>query len=151
MTKLNTDITRTFEIPNDANSVPVAEGAKIYEGALVGRNAAGYGRPLQAGDAPAGFAKDHVDNANGDDGDKNAELKSKGKVALTIGGITTADVGRKVYASDDDTFTLTKAGNSFVGFVARIEKDGTAIVAFDFLFTETEAAAAQPTNENGGE
>ena len=119
MTALNTDTNRIYETPSDSNAIPVAAGAKIYQGALVGRTAAGYGRPLQAGDVPMGFAKEPQDNTNGQDGEKTCELKAKGKVSLFVSGLTLADVGRKVYAGDDNTFTLAAAGNSFVGFVAR--------------------------------
>jgi hypothetical protein len=136
MTALNTDTNRIYETPNDSNAIPVVAGAKIYQCALVGRSAAGYGQPLQAGDIAVGFAKEHTDNTNGIDGEKTCELKAKGKVSLFISGITIADVGRKVYASDDNTFTLTATGNSFVGFVARFEKADYAIVAFDFFMDE---------------
>ncbi len=151
MTALNTDTNRVFETPNDSNATPVAASAKIYQGALVGRNAAGYGRPLNAGDNAVGFAKDNVDNTNGVDGEKTIELKAKGKASLFISGITIADVGRKVYASDDNTFTLTENGNSAVGKLVRFEKADYGIVAFDFLnaYEEHEAAApaAAPATE----
>jgi len=133
MTALNTDINRVFETPSTSNAIPVAEGARIYQDALVGKNAAGYGRPLQAGDTPMGFAKDHIDNTNGVDGEKICELKAKGKASLFISGITIADIGRAVYASDDNTFTLTDADNSLVGKLVRFEKSDYGIVAFDFL------------------
>ena len=154
MTALNTDTNRVFETPNDSNAIPVAAAAKIYQGALVGRTATGYGRPLKAGDVAMGFAKDHTDNTNGVDGEKTSELKSKGKASLFISGITLADVGRKVYASDDNTFTLTEAGNSVVGKLVRFEKADYGIVAFDFLNGEEEqpaAPAAAPTTEPEGE
>ena len=144
MTALNTDTNRVFETPNDSNAIPVAAAAKIYQGTLVGKTAAGYGRPLQAGDIIAGFAKDHTDNTNGVDGEKTCELKSKGKVSLFISGLTIADVGRKVYAADDNTFTLTGTNNSAFGKLIRFEKTDYGIVAFDFLNNEE---AAAPSNE----
>ena len=156
MTALNTDTNRVFETPGDSNAIPVAAAAKIYQGALVGKTAAGYGRPLQAGDTAVGFAKDPVDNTNGVDGEKTCELKAKGKVSLFVSGISIADVGRKVYAGDDNTFTLAEAGNSAAGRLVRFEKADYGIVAFDFLNNteETESAApvapANPTNENEG-
>jgi len=155
MTALNTDTNRVFETPDDTNAIPVAAAAKIFQGALVGRTAAGYGRPLKAGDVAIGFAKDPIDNTNGVDGEKTCELKSKGKASLFIGGLALGDVGRKVYASDDNTFTLNAGGNSAVGKLVRFEKADYGIVAFDFLNAEEEqpaaAPAATPNNEHEGE
>jgi len=136
MTALNTDTNRVFETPNDSNAIPVAAATKIYQGALVGKTEGGYGRPLQAGDVPMGFAKDHTDNTNGVDGENTCELKAKGKVSLFISGITIGDVGRKVYASDDNTFTLTEGSNSAIGKLVRFEKADYGIVVFDFLNAE---------------
>lgn len=133
MTALNTDINRIFETPEDSNAVAVAANAKIYQGALVGLTTAGYGRPLQSGDTAAGFAKDNVDNTDGSDGDRIAEVKAKGKVSLFISGLTIADVGNKVYATDDNTFTLTSTSASLIGKVVRFEKADYGIVAFDLL------------------
>ena len=156
MTQLNTDTNRVFETPTDSNAIPVAATAKIYQGALVGKTTTGYGRALQAGDVAVGFAKDHVDNTNGVDGEKVCELKAKGKVSLFISGITLGDIGRKVYASDDNTFTLTEAGNTAVGKLIRFEKSDYGIVAFDFLNADEEQPEAAPvetptTEESEGE
>lgn len=134
MTALNTDTLRTYETQDDTNAVPVAAKEKIYGGALVGRTTEGYARALQAGDAAVGFAKDAADNTDGEDGDITVEVKARGKVSLFVSGLTVADVGKPVYASDDNTFTLTASGNSPVGTVVRFEKTDYAIVAFDFLF-----------------
>ena len=133
MSKITTDTTRIFEIPSDTNSVPVARGVKIYEGTLVGRTPEGYGRSLEKGDVAVGFAKDHVDNTGGEDGDKTVELKAQGKIVLQMNGITIADVGRNVYATDDNTFTFSMKLNSFVGKLIRIEKPDHGVVAFDFF------------------
>lgn len=133
MTALNTDINRIFETPEDSNAVAVAANVKIYQGALIGLTTGGYGRPLQATDNAAGFAKDNIDNTDGSDGDQIAELKAKGKVSLFVSGLTIADVGSKVYATDDNTFTLTSTNASLVGKVIRFEKADYGIVAFDLL------------------
>ncbi len=149
MSKLTQDISRTYE-NGDNNSVPVLSGAKIYNGALVGLNDAGYGRPFTAGDTPVGFARDHVDNTDGSDGDKTCDIKAVGKVLLTVPGVTVADVGKSVYATDDDTFALNGDDTSIVGKVVRYEDTDTAVVAFDFLnqaATDTE----QEPDENDGE
>ncbi|MFI3241212.1 MAG: hypothetical protein R3Y43_01435 [Alphaproteobacteria bacterium] len=133
MTALTTDINRIFESPNDSNSVPLAGEVKIYQGALIGLNEDGYGQSLEAGDVAMGFAKDNLDNTDGADGERIADVKAQGKVSLFISGLAIDDVGSKVYASDDNTFTLTATDNSLVGKIVRFEKADYGIVAFDFL------------------
>ncbi len=136
MTALTTDEIRTYETPNDSNTIPVLTAKKIFLGSLVAKTDAGYGQPLTAGDIAVGFAKDNIDNTNGKSGEKTVALKAKGKVSLYISGITAADIGSKVYASDENTFTLTVTSNSYVGKLIRIEKTNYGIVAFDFFLDE---------------
>lgn len=145
---LNTDTNRIYEIPHDTNSLPIEENTKIYEGALVGRTTDGYARPLQAGDNAVGFAKEHTDNSNGAKGDKNVDVKATGKISLFISGIALSDVGARVYATDDNTFTLTDTGNSYVGKLVRFERSDYGIVAFDFLTSEETAATQTTTTES---
>ena len=78
------------------NSVPIIASDIVYEGAMVGDNGSGYGRPLVAGDTFLGHAVDKVDNTSGSAGDLNITLltgRYRLKVAL-VGTIT--DVGRPV-------------------------------------------------------
>lgn len=148
MAKLTNDTLRTYETQDDTNALPVASKAKIFGGALVGLTEAGYARPLQAGDKAVGFATDGVDNCDDVDGAIHVTLKTRGKVCLYISGITVADIGKNVYASDDDTFTLTATDNSFVGKLVRIEEPDNGIVAFDFLFGQgTNAEITESTVE----
>lgn len=133
MTTLTNDTNRVFEVNNDSNAVALAAGTKVFQGSLIGKTATGYGRALEAGDTAMGFAKDNVDNTDGTDGEKIVEVKSMGKVSLFISGLTIADVGKDVYASDDNTFTLTSTNNSKVGKIIRFEKSDYAIVYFNFM------------------
>ncbi|MDO5385938.1 MAG: hypothetical protein Q4F75_01540 [Pseudomonadota bacterium] len=133
MTALTNDTNRVFEVNNDSNAVALAAGTKVFQGSLIGKTATGYGRALEAGDTAMGFAKDNVDNTDGTDGEKIVEVKSMGKVSLFISGLTIADIGKDVYASDDNTFTLTSTDNSKVGKIIRFEKSDYAIVYFNFL------------------
>lgn len=133
MTALTTDINRIYEHQDDKNAFPVAAEIKIYEGSLLSKSADGYAQPLVAGEEIAGFSLDNVDNTQGSDGEKMVNVKAQGKVSLFISGLTAADVGKKVYASDDNTFTLTETGNSTVGKVIRFEKADYGIVAFNFF------------------
>ncbi len=133
MTALTNDTNRVFEVNNDSNAVALAAGTKVFQGSLIGKTTTGYGRALEAGDTAMGFAKDNVDNTDGTDGEKIVEVKSMGKVSLFISGLTIADIGKDVYASDDNTFTLTSTDNSKVGKIIRFEKSDYAIVYFNFL------------------
>jgi hypothetical protein len=130
LTTLAADKARTYEL-GDHNHVGIIASDIVYEGAAVGDNASGYGRPLVAGDNFLGFAKEKVDNSSGSAGDKNIEMVVRGQIELTVSSAAITDVGRPIYASDDDTFTFTAAGNSFIGFVKRYVSSTKVLVAFD--------------------
>ncbi|MDH2325999.1 hypothetical protein QCN27_03870 [Cereibacter sp. SYSU M97828] len=122
---------RVFQL-GDLEDYPVIAGDIIYQGAAVGENGAGYSRPLVAGDVFQGFALDTCDNANGSAGDLRVHVRKKGNVVLPITGIAlTANDRAPVYASDDNTFTLTATGNSLIGYVSRWNGTGSAVVEFD--------------------
>jgi len=123
------------EFPQDA--------ATVYEGAMLGDNS-GYARGLVAGDAFLGHATEYYDNSGGSQGDHNIKRmrgRYRGKVTLT--GVAVTDVGAQVYASADDTLTLTPGSNSRVGVVDRYVTTNTAIV--EFQTTEVAAIASDLT------
>lgn len=131
MTTLAADKPRAFE-QGDREEYPVIAADKIFRGAAVGENAAGYSRPLVAGDVFQGFAEEKVDNSSGAAGAKNVRVKTKGKIELAISTLAiTANDRVAVYASDDDTFTLTATANSLIGYVSRWVSSGIGIVEFD--------------------
>lgn len=131
MTTLAADKPRDFQL-GELESYPVIAADIIYEGAAVGENAAGFARPLQAGDVFLGFARVQVDNSAGAAGDKRVEVRTRGRVKLPIGSLAiTANDRPAVYASDDDTFTLTATANSLIGWVSRFEETGVGVVEFD--------------------
>lgn len=131
MATLAVDKARAFEL-GDYNDWPVIAADIIYEGALIGDNASGYARPLAAGDPPRGFAESNVDNTAGGAGAKNVRVRQRGRVQLAVANLAITDVGKPVYASDDDTFVLTATSNSHVGRVVRFIATGVGIVEFDF-------------------
>ncbi|TPK38998.1 cytoplasmic protein [Mesorhizobium sp. B2-5-3] len=116
----------------DKEEYPVIAADIIYQGAAVGENGSGYSRPLVAGDPFQGFAEAIADNSAGAAGAINVNVKKKGNIVLPISGaaITTND-RPLVYASDDNTFTLTATSNSLIGTVSRWVSTGIAIVEFD--------------------
>lgn len=130
MTTLAADAVRVYEL-GDNNDLPVIAADIIYQGAAVGDNGSGYCRPLVAGDPFRGFATGTVDNSAGAAGAELVNLRSRGRIQLSISGLAITDVGKAVYASDDNTFTLTATSNSHIGRVVRFVSTGVGIVEFD--------------------
>lgn len=130
MTTLAANTPRAYEL-GDENDLPVIASDIIYEGAAVGDNASGYARPLVAGDPFRGFALAKADNSAGSAGDINVKVRRRGDVQLTISGVAITDVGKDVFASDDNAFTLTQSTNTRIGKVKRYVTTNTAIVEFE--------------------
>lgn len=137
MTTLAADKLRTWHWSGDpvTSEYPVIAADIIYRGAAVGENGSGYSRPLVAADPFQGFAEAKVDNSAGAAGDKTVFVRQKGFVTLTISALAiTANDRPAVYASDDDTFTLTSSGNTLIGYVDRWISTGLAVVEFDSAY-----------------
>ncbi len=141
MTTLAANKPRAYEL-GDNQEYPVIAADIIFEGAAVGENGSGYARPLTAGDPFLGFAHRKVDNSAGAAGAVNVEVKRRGQIQLAVAGATavTANDRPLVYASDDDTFTLTASTNSIIGRVARWVSSGVCVVEFDAALAAAEAA-----------
>ncbi|MCC2673056.1 MAG: cytoplasmic protein [Ramlibacter sp.] len=131
MTTLAANKPRPYELGN-IQEYPVIAADIIYEGAAVGEDGSGYARPLVAADPFLGFAETYVDNSAGAAGDKRVRVRRSGQVQLAVAGATaiTANDGVAVYASDDDTFTLTSTSNTLIGKVSRWLESGVCIVDF---------------------
>jgi hypothetical protein len=130
MTTLAKDTPRAYEV-GEFDDVPAIAADIIYEGAAVGDNGSGYGRPLVAGDRFRGFATQQCDNSDGAAGDLNIRVRKRGCIQLSISGLVITDVGLPVYASDDNTFVLSPVGNTFIGTVLRFVSSGVGVVEFD--------------------
>lgn len=131
MTTLAKNTLRDYEL-GDENDLPVIAADIIYAGAAVGENGSGYFRPLVAGDPFAGFAERKADNSAGAAGDINVRVRQRGKTVLDVVGVTAVtDEGSTVYASDDDTFTLTSTSNSPIGKIVRWISGTKCVVAFE--------------------
>ncbi len=129
MTTLTSDQPRDY-YQGDFHDFPVIAADIIYQGAAVGDNGAGYARPLVAGDPFRGFADYRVDNSTGLAGDKVVRTRTHGNIQLAISGLAITDVGKSVYASDDNTFTLTATANSKIGTVSSWISTGLGIIDF---------------------
>lgn len=150
MATLAADVKREYESEPTLviNDLPVIASDIIYEGAAVGDNASGYMRPLVAGDPFRGFAARRVDNSSGSAGDKSATLRQEGIVRLAVTGATAVtDVGAIVYATDDDTFTLTGGAATPIGRVHRWVSSTTCLVAFraETLYSPTAGGTVAKT------
>jgi len=138
---LAADKARPYEL-GELEAYPAIASDIIYEGAAVGENASGYARPLVAGDVFLGFAESQADNSTGSAGAIYVRVRTRGKAQLAVAGATavTANDRPLVYASDDDTFTLTASTNSIIGRVSRWVSSGVCIVEFDSTLAAAEAA-----------
>lgn len=145
MTTLASNAPRDYQI-GDFDEQPVIANDIIFEGAAVGENGSGYARPLEAGDPFLGFAVQKCDNTGGSAGDKRVLLRPAGKILLAIGSLAITDIGKDVYASDDDTFTLTAGSNTRVGHVSRFVSSGHGIVEFSAV----NSRMAELTDSSGG-
>lgn len=131
MTTLAKNSPRDFVL-GELQDLPVIASDIIYEGAAVGENGAGYFRPLVAGDPFAGFAQSQADNSAGAAGAINVRVKSRGRVVLSVTGVTAVtDEGSTVYAADDNDFTLTVGTNTAIGKVVRFISGTTVEVYFE--------------------
>lgn len=130
MTTLAVDKPRAYVEGNIADYA-VAASTKIYEGAAVGVPANGYARPLQAGDKFVGFAEYRADNSAGVAGAVYVRVRRKGLIELPISALAITDLSKPVYASDDDTFTLTQSTNTHIGRVLKWVSTGFGLIAFD--------------------
>jgi len=118
------------QILGSKSEAPVAAGATIYEGSMLG-DSSGYARALTAGDEFIGHSLEYIDNSAGSAGDRTVEhLTGRYRLKVTISGVAITDRWRVVYASDDGTYTFTGGSNSRVGVVVRYVTTSTAIVEF---------------------
>jgi len=133
MTTLAAEKPRTYSV-GDYDDYPVIASDIIYQGAAVGENAAGYARPLVAADPFLGFAEETCDNSAGAAGAKTVRVRTRGLIVLPIAAAAiTINDRQAVYASDDDTFTLTATSNSLIGYARRWISTGYVLVEFDAL------------------
>ncbi len=107
----NRDVDRYVD--QELRALPVKTNVHIYKGGFVGLSS-GYAQPLAAGDAFAGIAYEEVNNT-GADGAKTVRVYTGGDFEHALASASRANNGAAVYASADDTLTLTASGNSAVG------------------------------------
>jgi hypothetical protein len=118
----------------DANyaDYPVRANTIIYSGALVAliTSGTGAGNAVPASDAAnrviLGVAQARADNSQGADGATRVVVAFNRAFKFNLsGGATSADIGKAVYAVDDNTVSLSPGTNGVkVGKLIAIEPDG---------------------------
>lgn len=123
---------------------PVKANTHIYQHAIVGDDGAGAARGLVAGDPCLGIAYKEADNTVGSTlvGAIQVQVRRDVSVKATISGVAVTDIGAQVYASADDTFTLTAGSNSPVGYVEKYLASNTAIVRVAPVHPQVDVAKA---------
>jgi hypothetical protein len=118
-------------VDQELRTYPVKAATKIYRGAIVGLDTAGFARGLVAGDHFVGVAYEEMDNSAGAAGDKVCRVSTLGDFEHALTGAVAADRGRPVFASADDTLTFVSLANSYVGVVQDLIANGTIILRID--------------------
>lgn len=98
-------------------SLSVAASNAVYAGAMVAVDSNGYAVAASADNTLTviGRANEQKDNSSGDAGDLSVEVEigvfKYGSIENTT-DLTIADIGKLVYASDDQTVSLSSSGNT---------------------------------------
>lgn len=128
MTQLSAATARIY-VGGDVDDLKVKASSAIYEGSAIGITS-GYARQIAAGDKFAGFALCDVASQTSD-GDARVRVRSRGKIVLTISSVAVTDIGKPVYATDGNAFTLTASTNAHIGRVVDVYGTNLAVVEFD--------------------
>lgn len=94
-------------------SYGVMTNLKIYLGAMCKINATGFLAPCsaEAGAVFAGIARSNVDMTGETSGDFEALVETRDSFYVAAAGLTVADIGKKVYAADDNLVQLAAGTN----------------------------------------
>ena len=133
MTALTSNINRT-EKEGKLIAMPVKAATHIYKNALLKINAAGYveGCAAEAGAVYAGMAYEEIDNSAGAAGDLKVRVERLNAIYCAGAGFVAADLGKKVYALDDNTVQLADPTNGqIVGTIIEVVSATEVLVAQD--------------------
>lgn len=130
MTVLSTDYDLAVT-GGDYRRLPSEISANPYSGSLLSYAADGYVHELVAGEPFAGVCRIAIETADAATADGTRYIEAVGGefYATVPLAATVANIGQRVFATDDATFTMTQASAStFVGRVVGIESATKAIV-----------------------
>lgn len=98
-------------------ALPMA-AVKVYKGAILTFNSAGYADVADASETFAGIAMETVDNSAGSAGDKTVKVVREGIVTVGKSSAVQADCGLNAFVTDDSTVhTTSAAGLTPIGVV----------------------------------
>lgn len=106
--------------------IPLGSGEEIYIGAFVSLDS-GYAAPLAAGEGFVGIATERKTGGS-TDGAEKVRVWTGGLFQHAVGSVAAANHGAIIYASDDQTLTLTSTSNSPVGRAVSVPETGTAVI-----------------------
>jgi len=147
MTQLTAALSRTY-LQGDLDDLPVKATSAIFEGTAIGF-VSGYHRQLAATDEFAGFAMLDVASV-ATDGLANVRVRKRGRIVLTITSVAVTDIGKAVFATDGNAFTLTQGSAAHVGRVVGVYGTNLAVVAFDANRAGLGGQIAELTDSSGG-
>ncbi|MBX3396508.1 MAG: hypothetical protein KF841_14195 [Phycisphaerae bacterium] len=133
MAALTANAQRNRMVDEKMRGYGVAGSTHIYKGGLCGLNAAGYLVPFTPSTLFVGMAYEEVNNT-GSSGDKTCRIE-EGDFILPITSFAITDVGKAVYASTDNDYTLVPAANAQIGHAIGFHSTGYAIVRLEPVIT----------------
>jgi hypothetical protein len=127
----NIAVSRRGPRRGDSFVYPAAPNEVIYTGGLFGVNAAGQAVRIQTSGIVAfvGIADNGVNNVGNAAAGPNV-VGLNDTYALTVPGATFANINQPVYATDDNTLTLTAPSTGFegkIGWLVGIENGQTYV------------------------
>lgn len=113
--------------------LPMGASETVYKGGFVSLDAGDkFGAPLAAGEIFVGLALEKKVSGS-TNGDTTVKVLVGGMFQQAITSIAQADIGKAIYASDDQVLTLVATSNSSIGRIVNVPATGTAIVQMKML------------------
>lgn len=113
----------------ELRAFPLKAAAHPYKGSFIGLDAStGYSRALVAGDQFQGIAYEEMDNTSGASGALSVRAYTDRDFQHALANAVITDVGKMVYALDDNTLTFSSAGTSLVGTMIGFVSAGIIVV-----------------------
>lgn len=125
--------------------LPMGASETIYKGSFVSLDAGDlFGAPLAGGEIFAGIALETKISTSAANGTSTIKIISGTAVfQYAITSIAQADIGKTVYATDDNTLGLADTSGSAVGRIINVPATGTAIIQMRLIGdTMVQAASA---------
>lgn len=132
----------------------VAASTVIYKGGFVALNDAGYlvmyvappaSTATATGNKFVGIALEHIASQTSA-GDARCRVQIGGYFTYALTSAVIADVGKPVFASDDNTLTKVGLGNAFVGTIVELASAGNVVVELPAMGVQPRGGIIQRTS-----